>query len=211
MSGPDGGEEVFRSYNEQGFAKFSRIVRRKRSGKRIAKGSFEAGTCAGMTMLFLRRMIDHGSCTASDVGGNVSIRMTRSTNVTFSPAAHQAAIAQAAYDFDKRGTLADQERRLLESKGLRLVSETPVTIEEGKLRPALRKLVFEPGYYVFRVPSHWMGLVTEVNVAWFFDPDEGCYKWSPPGNFSADLAHYIDEDYEDDRGETARFMKVTTA
>jgi hypothetical protein len=67
MSGPDGAEEVFVSHNEQGYARFNRIVIRKTSRKRIAKGTFKPGKCTAMSLLFLKRMMTHGSATADDV------------------------------------------------------------------------------------------------------------------------------------------------
>ena len=97
MAGPEGAVEVFKSHNEQGFSRNAKVS--VVGGKRIVKGVYEAGTCAGMSALFLRRIIDKGSnISASDVGGDLVNRVGTGGTKTTMPA-HQAAIAQAAYEF----------------------------------------------------------------------------------------------------------------
>jgi hypothetical protein len=211
MSGPDGAELVFVSHNEQGFSQFKKIVTRKSDGKQVAKGAFEAGTCTAMSLLFLSRMMNNGSVTADDVGANLPMRMVKGGTATFSKAAHMAAISQGAREMGHGAKMSEKQRDAaqIEAFGLKVVSKDAFPLQVGPLQTKLQKLVFEPGYYKFDVSSHSMAIVIDRgSTAWFFDPDEGLFKWSPPRGFGPSLAAYIVEDYEDDLGDDVEFFKV---
>ncbi len=51
-------------------------------------------------------------------------------------------------------------------------------------------------------------VIDRVSTAWFFDPDEGLYTWSPPRGFGPSLAAYMVEDYEDSLGKNVEILKV---
>ena len=209
MAGPTGGEEVFKSHNEQGFSRNATVS--VVGGKRIAKGVFETGTCAGMSALFLRKMIDKGSMiTAADVGGDLANRVgTGGTSKTMP--AHMAAIAQAAYEFGSiahGGSVLEDRKSLLEAFNLKTVSTDEQTFTDATIRVILDNMRSKPGSYFIGTPSHNMGAVTTADTAFFFDPDEGLYKWHPIGSFVDDMATYLTTDYSGDLDEPIEILKV---
>lgn len=158
-----------------------------------------------------KRMIDNGSVTADDVGGNLPTRMVRGGTATWSKAAHQSAISQVATEIgpNKLKTFQETQNPRIDAFGLKIQKKEAFPLQEDTLCTRLRKLVFEPGHYWFVVPSHAMGIVIDRgSAAWFFDPDEGLYKWAPPRGFGPSLAAYIVEAYEDDVGKNIEIMKL---
>src|SRR4029077_2022204 len=96
--------------------------------QKVKSAEFVEGTCAAMSSLFLRRMLDNGSVTEpGQLGASVSIRMVRGGE--WSSIGDPTAIAQAAYVF---GTITDKNQkvamtRLLEVFGLKVVDDLSIT------------------------------------------------------------------------------------
>jgi hypothetical protein len=184
---------VFTCYNQQGFVR----IDYNEAKKKYKNYRFETGMCASMSSMFLRRMLDHGSVTeASAVGGAVSIRMGKGVK-EWSVIAHQAAIAQAAYEF---GTLKKGEKevdkdaltRLLGAYGLKVERDLSIAELSGDTaRVALQQLLEIPGYYLIGTPEHAMAIVTVGDKPYFFEPNEGLYQWSSWSEFVDDVKYHL--------------------
>lgn len=209
MAGPSGAAEVFKSHNEQGFSRNATV--NVVHGKRISKGVFETGTCAGMSALFLRKTLDKGTMvSASDVGGDLANRVG-SGGGTATFAASQAAIAQAAYEFGSIShgdSVLDDRKSLLEAFNLKTIETDRRDFTDLSIRIILWNMLSNPGNYFIGTPSHNMAAVTTGSAAFFFDPDEGLYKWDPIAGFVSDLSDYLTTDYAGDLDEPMEILKV---
>lgn len=202
MAGPIGATEIFTSVNVHGFSRNATVS--GPSEKRVAKGTFETGTCAGMSALYLSKAKAKGPArvTKSDVGATGDITAN----------SHRAAIAQAAYEFGTIShgkTVLDDRKSLLEAFNLTPVESIRKVFNQSMIIKTLTSLKGKAGYYFIGTPSHNMAMVIQVNSALFFDPDEGLYQWNPIGNFVSNLSHYLLADYSVDVGKYMEIIKVS--
>ncbi len=158
--------------------------------KESGKMGYAEGCCAAITAMWIQRTIENGDLTSlAQVGSR-----------------HEIELATAAYalgSFSAKQLRNNDDNaidKLIQARGLRIVTGKYGALGFGRVAPLLRDLAKIPGLYYFHMRrtdglGHAIGLKFADDGYSLFDPNEGLFKSTNLEEFASRNDSYLFTDY----------------